>query len=101
MPGSTVLDPAPGFKGGVIAFAATVAPELLEKGARKMGASETVATHVGFWSSVGAGAVLGGIAGAPEGGIGAVPGAVIGGAIGGIGYLSRNYEFCVPFYSCD
>lgn len=37
-----------------------------------------------FMGRVGAGAMIGGLAGAPEAGVGAIPGAIIGGAIGGI-----------------
>lgn len=102
MPGGMTQDPAPGFKGGAISVAVSIAPDLAEKAARKLGASDTVATQVGFWGSVGAGAWFGAGAGAAGGeGIGAVPGALLGGAIGGIGYLSKNYELCLPFYNCD
>lgn len=37
-----------------------------------------------FMGRVGAGAAIGGLAGAPEAGVGAIPGAIIGGAAGGI-----------------
>jgi RHS repeat-associated protein len=102
-PGTVFLDPAPKPTVGnaALVILATVGPDLAEAGAKKLGASEKVQKATGFFASVGVGALIGGAAGLPEGGVGAIPGAVIGGVIGGVGYLSRNYELCVPFYSCD
>jgi hypothetical protein len=79
----------------------TYGPKLAEHIAEKAGASESTVEAVGFFSSVGAGAVTGAIIGAPAEGIGAIPGAVIGGAIGGVGYLAENYEFCWPWNCGD
>jgi hypothetical protein len=85
----------------ILGIIAIEGPKLAREGARKLGASDTVAEATGFFTAVGTGAGLGAAMGLPEGGIGAIPGAVLGGVIGGVGYLSENYELCIPFYSCD
>ncbi len=102
MPGTMTMDPAPRTVGGVgVAVLTTVGPDVAVKIAEKAGASEPVVEQVGLWSSVLAGGVTGAVIGAPAEGVGAIPGFVIGSVIGGVGYVSKNYEFCVPFYNCS
>ena len=102
MPGTMTLDPAPKGVGGVgLTVLVTFGPDIAVDIAKKAGASETVVEQVGFWSSVGAGAAYGAAMGAPADGIGAGPGALLGGAVGGVGYLSKHYELCLPFYNCS
>jgi len=90
----------PTIGNGIAVIALSLAPTLAQNAARALGASDQVTEAVGFGASVFAGAGWGALAGLPADGIGAIPGAVIGGVIGGVGYLSSNYELCVPFYSC-
>lgn len=99
--GTSTLDPAPTVQNGIAGIALSLAPDLAQRGARALGASDRTTEAAGFMASVYSGAIMGAIAGLPADGIGAGPGALIGGAIGGVGYLTRNYELCVPFYSCD
>ena len=102
MPGTMTFDPAPeGVGGAGVTVLATIGPEIAVDIAKKAGASETVVEQVGLWSSILAGGTVGAYAGAPADGIGAVPGFIIGGIFGGVGYLTRNYELCVPFYNCS
>ena len=92
MPEVTPSTPGPGgrapgvVRGGASAVVAIVAVPLSKKIARELGASAETEEEVGFWSSVGSGALMGAAAGAPEGGIGALPGAIIGGIIGAFAY---------------
>jgi len=91
----------PSVGGGVLAVVVAVGPDLAERAAKKLGASEETQHATGFFASVGVGAAAGAVAGAPEGGVGAIPGAIIGGIIGGVGYLSKHYDFDWDVFSCS
>ena len=79
-----------GTAGAAAAAAGKVGLTTLGKSVPILGGALGAATGSGFLSTVGLGALGGGIAGSFAGGIGAVPGALVGGGLSALGWLGTK-----------